>query len=115
SQRTFTFTSPTSADTVTIDGQQISLAANASASDLASAVNSNSSSSVWATVTGTNSQTGQSTIVLSDRAHGAPATAGQFIQVSDTSGSLTEQTQYAQAGVNAQYTINGVAGQSSSN
>lgn len=115
SQRTFTFSSPSSADTVTIDGQPISLAANASASDLASAINSNSTSSVWATVTGTNSQTGQSTIVLSDRATGAPATAGQFIQVSDTSGSLAEQTQYAQAGVNAQYTINGVAGQSSSN
>jgi flagellar hook-associated protein 2 len=115
SQRTFSFSSPSSADTVTIDGQQIPLAANASASDLVSAINSNSNSTVWATVTGTNSQTGQSTVVLSDRATGAPATAGQFIQVSDTSGSLTEQTQYAQAGVNAQYTINGVAGQSSTN
>ena len=37
SQRTFQFTSPSSADTVTIDGQQISLAAGASAQDLVNA------------------------------------------------------------------------------
>ena len=113
SQRTFQFTSPTSADTVTIDGQQISLAAGASAQDLVNAINSNSNSTVWATVTASPSG-GPATVVLSDRATGAPAMAGSFVAVSDTAGSLTEETQYAQAGVDAEYTINGGATQYSS-
>ncbi len=113
SQRTFQFTSPTSADTVTIDGQQISLAAGASAQDLVNAINSNSNASVWATVT-SSPNNGPATVVLSDRATGAPATAGSFIAATDTAGALTEETQYAQAGVDAQYTINGGATQYSS-
>jgi flagellar hook-associated protein 2 len=68
---------------------------------------------VWATVTAS-PQSGPATVVLSDRATGAPATAGSFIAVSDTAGSLTEETQYAQAGVDAEYTINGGAPQYSS-
>ncbi|HYB27752.1 MAG TPA: flagellar cap protein FliD N-terminal domain-containing protein, partial [Solirubrobacteraceae bacterium] len=48
SQRTFSYTSPTSADTVTIDGQQLSVAAGESADSLVSAVNSNSNLDVWA-------------------------------------------------------------------
>jgi flagellar hook-associated protein 2 len=113
SQRTFQFTSPTSADTVTIDGQQISLAAGASAQDLVNAINSDQNATVWATVTASPSS-GPATVVLSDRATGAPATAGGFIAVSDSAGSLAEQTQYAQAGVDAEYTINGGATQYSS-
>jgi flagellar hook-associated protein 2 len=113
SQRTFQFTSPSSADTVTIDGQQISLAAGASAQDLVNAINSNQNASVWATVTAAPSG-GPATVVLSDRATGAPATAGNFIAASDTAGSLTEETQFAQAGVDAEYTINGGATQYSS-
>jgi flagellar hook-associated protein 2 len=112
-QRTFQFTSPSSADTVTIDGQQISLAAGASAQDLVNAINSNQNASVWATVTAAPSG-GPATVVLSDRATGAPATAGNFIAASDTAGSLTEETQFAQAGVDAEYTINGGATQYSS-
>ena len=115
SQRTFQFTSPSSADTVTIDGTQIPLAANASAQDLVSAINSDSQATVWATVTASPSS-GPATVVLSDRATGAPDTPTDFIAVSDTAGSLTEQAQYAQGGVDAQYTINnGPAQYSSSN
>jgi flagellar hook-associated protein 2 len=106
-QRTFTFTSPSAADTVTIDGQQVSLAAGASAQDFVNAVNTNSNLDVWATATSSG------TVVLSDRATGQQT--GSYIQVSDTQGSLTEQTSLAQAGQNAQYTINGVAGTSASN
>ncbi|MGZ4195997.1 MAG: flagellar filament capping protein FliD [Solirubrobacteraceae bacterium] len=105
-QRTFSFTSPTAADTVTIDGQQISLNAGASAQDLVNAVNSNSNVDVWATATDSG------TVVLSNRATGDTGTS--FIQVSDTTGSLTEQTALAKQGTNAQYTINGVAGSSAS-
>jgi flagellar hook-associated protein 2 len=105
-QRTFSFTSPTAADTVTIDGQQVSLNANASAQDLVNAVNSNSNLDAWATATDSG------TVVFSNRATGDTGT--NYIQVSDTSGSLTEQTALAQQGTNAQYTINGVAHSSAS-
>jgi flagellar hook-associated protein 2 len=106
-QRTFTFTSPAAADTVTIDGQQIALAAGASAQDLVNAVNANSNVDVWATATDSG------TVVLSERSTGQQA--GSYIQVSDTQSSLTEQASLAQAGQNAQYTVNGVAGTSTSN
>jgi len=105
-QRTFSFTSPTAADTVTIDGQQVALNANASAQDLVNAVNSNSNLDVWATATDSG------TVVFSNRATGDTGT--NYSQVSDTSGSLTEQTALAQQGTNAQYTINGVAHSSAS-
>jgi len=105
-QRTFSFTSPAAADTVTIDGQQVSLNAGASAQDLVNAVNSNSNLDVWATATDSG------TVVFSNRATGDTGTS--YIQVADTSGSLTEQTGLAQQGANAQYTINGVAHSSAS-
>jgi flagellar hook-associated protein 2 len=115
SQRTFSFTSPASADTITIDGHNTSLAAGASAQDFVNAINSDSSATVWATVT-SNPQGGPATVVMSERATGAPPSAGAYVTVTgDSAHALTEQTQYAQAGQNAQYTINGVAGQSSSN
>jgi flagellar hook-associated protein 2 len=98
-QRTFTFASPASADTVTIDGKQVNLAAGASAQDLVNAVNGNSNLDVWATATNTN------TVVLSNRATGQQT--GSYIQASDTGGALTEQTGLAQAGQNASYSING--------
>jgi flagellar hook-associated protein 2 len=98
-QRTFTFSSPAAADTVTIDGQQINLAAGASAQDLVNAVNTNSNLDVWATATDSG------TIVVSNRATGQQT--GSYIQVSDTAGSLTEQSTLAQAGKNALYSIDG--------
>lgn len=111
SQKTFSFTSPTAADTVTIDGQQISLAAGASADDLVNAINSNSNLSVWATVTQESSNGGPAAVVLSDRQTGVPA--GSYIQVSDTSNALTDAGQDV-SGTDAAYTINGGATQYSS-
>ena len=111
SQKTFSFTSPTAADTVTIDGQQISLAAGASADDLVNAINSNSNLSVWATVTQESSNGGPAAVVLSDRQTGVPA--GSYIQVSDTSNALTDAGQDV-PGTDAAYTINGGATQYSS-
>ncbi|HWE09060.1 MAG TPA: flagellar filament capping protein FliD [Solirubrobacteraceae bacterium] len=98
-QRTFAFTSKSTANTVTIDNQSVSLAAGASAQDLANAVNGKSNMDVWATVTSSGD------LVFSDRATGAQT--GNYIQVSDTGGALAEQTQLANAGQNASYTING--------
>jgi flagellar hook-associated protein 2 len=104
--RTFSFTSPSSADTITVDGQQVQLQAGASSQDLANAINSSNSMDVWASAT----SSGQ--IVLSDRATGQQT--GSYIQVSDPGGTLVEQTGLAQAGQNALYSVNGVAGSSAS-
>ena len=104
SQKTYSFTSQSSADTVTIDGQQVSLAAGASADDLVNAVNSNSNLDVWATVTQEASGTTPAQIVFSDRQTGAPS--GSYIQVSDTAGALTD-TGNDVPGTDAQYSING--------
>jgi flagellar hook-associated protein 2 len=108
SQRTFLFSSPASADTVTIDGHDTNLAAGASAQDLVNAINGDKSATVWATVTGTDPSTGKSQVVLSERNTGQPASPNGYVTVTnDSQGALSEQTQYASAGTNAAYTING--------
>lgn len=110
SQRTFLFSSPANADTVTIDGHDTSLAANASAQDFVNAINNDKNATVWATVTGTDPSTGKSQVVLSERNTGAPPTSnpnGYVAITNDSQGALSEQTQYAAAGTNAAYTING--------
>jgi flagellar hook-associated protein 2 len=115
SQRTFSFTSPSTADSITIDGHSTSLAAGASAQDFVNSINNDTNATVWATVTASPAN-GPASVVLSERATGAPPSAGSYVTVTgDAAGALHEQTQYAQAGQNAQYTINGVAGQSSTN
>jgi flagellar hook-associated protein 2 len=111
SQKTYSFTSQSSANTVTIDGQQISLAAGASADDLVNSVNSNSNLDVWATVTQEASGNTPAQIVFSDRQTGEPS--GNYIQVSDTAGALTD-TGNDVPGTDAAYTINGGATQYSS-
>jgi flagellar hook-associated protein 2 len=105
-QRTFTFTSPTAADAITIDGQQVSLQAGATSQDLADSINGNSDMDVWAAAT----SSGQ--IVLSSRTTGD--NGSNFIQVSDPGSTLAEQTALAQNGQDAKYTINGNPGSSPS-
>ncbi len=105
-QRTFTFTSPSSADTITIDGQQVSLSAGDTSQDLADSINDDSSIDVWA------SATSDGQIVLSSRTTGD--NGPDFIQVSDPGGALVEQTALAENGQDALYTLNGVAGSSAS-
>jgi flagellar hook-associated protein 2 len=106
-QRTFTFTSPASADKITIDGQEISLEAGATAQELVNAINSDSKATVYAAAL----ESG--TIVLSDRKTGNTGT--EFIKVSDPGGALVEKAGAAKEGKNAEYTVDGVAGTSSSN
>jgi flagellar hook-associated protein 2 len=106
-QRTFTFTSPTSADTVTIDGQEINLKAGATAQELVNTINSNSKATVYAAALE------GGTIVLSDRATGNTGT--EFIKVTDPGGALVEKAGTAKEGKDAEYTVDGVAGTSSSN
>ncbi len=106
-QRTFTFKSPAAAETLTIDGKEIEVAAGASIEDLVKAINSDSTATVYAAAVGTE------TVVLSTRETGA--TGAGFIAVSDPGGTLVEQAGLAKEGQNAEYTIDGVVGSSASN
>jgi flagellar hook-associated protein 2 len=106
-QRTFGFTSPASAGTVTIDGHDTAVAAGATIQDLVSAINGDSNATVYAAAID------GATLVLSNRQTGD--TGAGFIAVSDGTGSLTEQTAKAKQGQDAQFTVDGVAGTSHSN
>lgn len=105
-QRTFTFTSPTEEDTITIDGHEYKIAAGATAKELAAKINSDSTSTVYAAVV-------EGGIVFSNRATGN--TGAEFINVIDTAGAIAEQPGAAKEGKNAEYTVDGVAGTSASN
>lgn len=106
-QRTYTFASPATAGTITIDGHDTAVAANATIGDVVSAINADPRATVYAAATD------RGTLVLSARATGDSG-AG-FIALSDTTGALTEQTGKAKQGRDAQFVVDGVAGTSSSN
>jgi flagellar hook-associated protein 2 len=106
-QRTFTFTSPAKAGTITIDGHEFTVAAGESARQLASAINSDGHATVFAAVLE------GGTVVLSSRATGN--TGAEFIKVTDPTGTLTEVAGTAKEGANAEFKVDGVAGSSSSN
>ncbi len=106
-QRTFTFKSPAAAETVTIDGKEIEVAAGATIEDVVKAINSDSTATVYAAAIG------KETVVLSTRETGA--TGAGFIALADPGGTLVEQAGLAKEGQNAEYTVDGVAGSSASN
>jgi len=106
-QRTFTFTTPTSEETITIEGHEVHLRAGESAKELASAINSDPTATVYA------ASTEAGTVVLSNRATGA--TGGEFIKVTGPGKALTEKAGTAKAGKDAEFTVDGVEGTSSSN
>jgi flagellar hook-associated protein 2 len=107
SQRTYAFASPASAGTITIDGHDTAVAAGATIGDVVSAINSDTRATVYAAATDSG------TLVLSSRATGDTGTG--FIALTDGTGSLTEQTAKAKQGRDALYSVDGVAGSSSSN
>ncbi len=106
-QRSFAFASPTAEDTLSIDGRSYTLKAGETAKELASAINSDGSATVYAAVL----QNGA--LALSTRATGA--TGAEFIKVSDPGGALTEVAGSAREGRNAEYKLDGVAASSNSN
>jgi flagellar hook-associated protein 2 len=106
-QRTYAFTSPASAGTITIDGHDTAVAAGATIQDLVSAINGDTNATVYAAATDSG------TLVLSARQTGDSG-AG-FIALTDATGSLTEQTAKAKQGKDALFTVDGVAGSSHSN
>jgi len=106
-QRTYSFTSPASAGAITIDGHDTQISAGASIDDVVAAINTDPNATVYA------ASTDSGTLVLSSRATGDTGTG--FVQVSDATGSLTEQTAKAKQGKDALFTVDGVAGSSSTN
>jgi flagellar hook-associated protein 2 len=104
-QRTFTLTSPAGEESITIDNHEFKLQAGEGATELADAINASSSADVYAAVL-----EGE-TLVLSNRATGA--TEGEFIKV--TGGALAEVAETAKEGVDAEFTVDGVAHTSGSN
>lgn len=108
--RTYEYTSPSSATTVTIDGENLTISAGESAASVASAINSSNSYDVYAT-TETDSS-GDTELVLSSRSTGEQST-DDYIDVEGADGILSENTALASAGQDAEYSINGGATQSS--
>ena len=106
-QRTFTFTSPASEETVTIGGKEFEIKAGESAKEFARAINSDSTATVYAAVL-----EGE-TVVLSSRATGTAG--GELMEVSAPGGALVEVAETAKEGQDAEFKVDGVAGSSSSN
>ncbi len=106
-QRTFTFVSPSAAETLKIDGHEFTIEAGMTAKSLASKINASSTSTVYAAALE------NGTIVLSNRQTGS--TGGEFIDVSSTGGALTEVAATAKEGKDAEFSVDGVAGTASSN
>jgi flagellar hook-associated protein 2 len=106
-QRTYSFTTPTAEETLTIDGVELKLKAGETAKELATEINANSKATVFAAAL----EAG--TIVLSNRETGA--TGAEFIKVEDAGGTLVEQEGKAKEGQDAEYSVDGVAGTSASN
>ncbi|HZV72932.1 MAG TPA: flagellar filament capping protein FliD [Conexibacter sp.] len=105
-QRTYAFTRPASAGTITIDGHATAVAAGASIGDVVSAINEDTSATVYAAATDSG------TLVLSSRRTGDTGTG--FIAVTDPTGALAEQAAQAKQGRDALFKVDGVAGSSSS-
>jgi flagellar hook-associated protein 2 len=106
-QRTFTFTSPSKEETISIDGHEFTLQAGGTAKALANAINASGTATVYAAVL-----EGE-TLVLSNRATGN--TGAEFIKVTDPGGALTEKAGAAKEGQDAEYAVDGVSATSSSN
>lgn len=106
-QRTYTFTSPTAEQTITVGGQEFTLKAGETAKELARAINSNSDATVYAAALE------NGTLVLSSRATGAGG--GEQITLSGAGETLVEVAGSAREGQDAEYSVDGVEGKSASN
>lgn len=94
-QSTYSFTSPSSADTITIDGQRVNVSAGESIDSFVNSINNNSNLDVYATATNSG------TVVLSSRTTGNSGS----ITVDDSGGTLSLES--SQAGQDAEYSIDG--------
>jgi flagellar hook-associated protein 2 len=101
-QRTYEFTPSAAASTITVGGQTIELKAEATLADAVAAINSNHETGASAVAVG-------GKLVLSARTTGAAST------VSAAGAGLSEEAAKARAGQDTLYSIDGVAGGSSTN
>jgi flagellar hook-associated protein 2 len=101
-QRTYTFTKSEAAQSLNIGGQTIELKAGATLADAVAAINSNHETGVSAVAVGEK-------LVLSSRTTGASST------VTASGAGLTEEAAKYREGQDTLYTIDGVAGSSSTN
>lgn len=106
SQKTYSFASPSADQTLTIDGgSAITIAAGSSTTDLANAINSDSTQTVYA------SAIDATHIMFSSRTTGAPVDPNNFFVLGGTQTALTQTS--ATAGHDASYSIDGGATQTS--
>jgi flagellar hook-associated protein 2 len=101
-QRTYEFTKSEAASQITVGGQTIELKAGATLADAVAAINSNHETGVSAVAVGEK-------LVLSSRTTGAGA------NVTASGAGLTEEASKARAGQDTLYSIDGVAGSSTTN
>ncbi len=101
-QRTFTYSSPTSDDTLTVGGVQIVIPAGSDINTAVSTINSANNSPVYAAAV-TDPSSGNQDLVLSSRQTGA----SNGFTASDSNGSISEITGDAVAGQDAAFTVNG--------
>ncbi|HEX8753693.1 MAG TPA: flagellar filament capping protein FliD [Solirubrobacterales bacterium] len=101
-QRTFTFTESAEASSLTINGTTVELGPGATLADAVSAINGKAETGVYAVASG-----GQ--LVLSSRKTGAANT------ISASGAGIVEEASKLKAGLDASYSVDGVAGTSSSN
>ena len=106
-QRTFTFVPPAAEETFTIGGREYTLKAGAGAAELASKVNADGQGKVYAAVLN------KETIVFSSRATGAGSL--ESVTASSSGPALAEHEGTAKEGTNAEYSVDGVTGTSTSN
>lgn len=106
-QRTYAFASPAADGVITIDGHDTAVVAGATIDDVMAAINGDAEATVWA------AKTDDGTLVLSSRRTGDTGTG--FIALTDATGALTEDAARAKQGRDARFTVDGVAGTSSTN
>jgi flagellar hook-associated protein 2 len=102
-QATYSFASPASDDPITINGSAYTIKAGESVQDFVDSVNSDTSGSVYAAATNSG------TVVFSSRQTGASSS----VSISD--GGHTLGLQSSKPGQDAQFSVDGVSGSSSSN
>jgi flagellar hook-associated protein 2 len=101
-QRTFAFTTSTSATSLTINGTTVELGANATLEEAAAAINAKSETGVYAVASG-------GKLVLSSRKTGAANT------ISASGSTIAEEEAKLKVGLDAAYSVDGVAATSASN
>jgi flagellar hook-associated protein 2 len=106
-QRTYTYTPPTADGTITVDRHDIAVTAGMTARELATAINADRDATIYAAATA------DDRLVFSTRATGD--TRGVFITVTATGGAIAEDLSRAREGKDALYTLDGVAGRSTTN